>query len=221
NDTHGMTGEFARGFDGWIYCCHGFSNTSTVKSKGDSAITMSSGNTYRVKADGSRIEYVTHGQVNPFGLSFDPLGNLYSCDCHTEPIYQLLRGAYYPSFGKPDDGLGFGPEMFSNYRDSTAIAGIAYYAAANFPAAYQGSAFVGPDARGTPAPRTDWTTASIEDLVQDLGHPNLTVRIKATNQLVERGGRAGVEAVRKALAAAGQDEPGAWRRMHGLWVLER
>ena len=39
---------------------------------------MQSGNTYRMKPDGSHLEYVTHGQVNPFGLAFDPLGYLYS-----------------------------------------------------------------------------------------------------------------------------------------------
>lgn len=141
-DTHGMTGEFMWGFDGWVYCCHGFANSSTVKSKSD-AITMQSGNTYRIKPDGSRIEYFTHGQVNPFGLAFDPLGNLYSADCHTRPIYQLLKGAFYPSFGKPHDGIGFGPEMVTHDHGSTAIAGIAYYAATQFPAEYRDNIFIG------------------------------------------------------------------------------
>src|SRR5437763_96189 len=40
DDTHGMTGEFTRGFDGWIYCCHGYANTSRVKSRAATAITM-------------------------------------------------------------------------------------------------------------------------------------------------------------------------------------
>jgi putative heme-binding domain-containing protein len=142
-DTHGMTGEFTRGFDGWIYACHGFSNTSEVKGADGHAITMQSGNIYRFNPDGSRVEQITHGQVNPFGLALDPLGNLYSCDCHSRPIYQLLRGAYYPSFGKPDDGLGFGPEMMTHDHGSTAIAGITYYAADQFPPAFRGSIFVG------------------------------------------------------------------------------
>ena len=104
---------------------------------------MNSGNTYRIRPDGSHIEYFTHGQVNPYGLSFDPLGNLYSADCHTQPIYQLLRGGWYPSFGKPHDGLGFGPEMYTGYTESTAVAGIAYYAADNYPPAWRDSAYVG------------------------------------------------------------------------------
>jgi putative heme-binding domain-containing protein len=143
-DTHGMTGEFVRGFDGWIYACHGFSNTSQVKdAAGKPTITMQSGNTYRFLPGGVKMEYFTHGQVNPFGICFDPLGNLYSADCHTQPIYQLLRGAYYPSFGRPDDGLGFGPQTITQYSESTAIAGINYYAADQYPAEYRDCAFIG------------------------------------------------------------------------------
>ena len=110
-DTHGMTNNFTWGFDGWVYACHGFSNESTVKGGDERNITMQSGNVYRLRPDGSHLEYFLHGEVNPFGLAFDPLGNLYTCDCETKPIWQLLRGGYYPSFGKPDDGLGFAPTM--------------------------------------------------------------------------------------------------------------
>ncbi|HEY7157977.1 MAG TPA: PVC-type heme-binding CxxCH protein [Gemmataceae bacterium] len=303
-DTHGLTGSFTPGFDGWIYACHGFSNDSTIKAKDGSAITMNSGNTYRMKADGSHIEQFTHGQVNPFGLTFDPLGNLYSADCHTQPIYQLLRGAWYPSFGKPHDGLGFGPEMFRGYTESTAVSGIAFYAADHYPKAYQGSAFVGDvvshrvnqfaiewhgstpkgvlkrflecddpwfrpvhvqlgpdgalyvadfynriighyevrldhpgrdrssgriwrivyrgaDQQGTPAPRKDWTTAKTADLIKDLDHPNLTVRFKATSQLVERGNQPGAQATGAVHDLLSSEKASARQWMHGLWVLER
>jgi putative heme-binding domain-containing protein len=300
-DTHGLTGSFTWGFDGWVYACHGYANDSTIKAKDGSSITVNSGNTYRIKADGGHIEQFTHGQVNPYGLSFDALGNLYSADCHTQPIYQLLRGAWYPSFGKPHDGLGFGPEMYDGYTESTAVAGIAYYAADNYPPAWRDSAYVGDvishrvnqfaiewhgsspkgvlkrflesddpwfrpvhvqlgpdgalyiadfynriighyevplthpgrdrtsgriwrivyrgnDNRGTPAPRRDWTTATVADLVKDLGHPNLSVRFRAMNQLVVRGGKEGQKAVRERLES---DQAVPWQWMHGLWVLER
>jgi putative heme-binding domain-containing protein len=300
-DTHGLTGSFSWGFDGWIYAVHGFSNDSTVKAKDGSSIHMQSGNTYRMRPDGNHIEFFTHGQVNPYGLSFDPLGNLYSADCHTQPIYQLLRGAWYPSFGKPHDGLGFGPEMYAGYTESTAVAGIVYYAADHFPPAWRDSAYIGdvisrrinqfaiqwhgsspkgilkrflesddpwfrpvhiqlgPDGalyiadfynriighyevplthpgrdrtsgriwrivyrgennHGTPAPRTDWTTAAISDLVNDLGHPNLTVRMHAMNQLIERGGKDGRKMLSDLLIS---DQANPWQWMHGLWVLER
>src|SRR5262245_27796137 len=115
-DTHGLTSGFTLGFDGWVYACHGYANTSEVKGKQGGAVKMSSGNTYRFRADGSRVEQWTWGQVNPFGLSLDPWGYIYSADCHSQPIYQLIRGAYYPSFGKPHDGTGFAPEMITDYR---------------------------------------------------------------------------------------------------------
>jgi putative heme-binding domain-containing protein len=304
-DTHGMTNSFTRGFDDWIYACHGFSNSSTVRAADGSSVSMNSGNTYRFKTDGSHVEAFTRGQVNPFGLCFDPLGNLYSADCHSQPIYQLLRGGYYPSFGKPHDGLGFAPEMFTGYTDSTAIAGVVYYAADHFPPAYRDCAYIGdvvtnrlvrfqiawhgsspkasmdyflksddpwfrpvaihlgPDGAlyiadfynriighyelpldhpgrdrergriwrivykgtegaGTPSPRSDWSTATIDELVHDLGHPNLTVRMLATSQLVARGGPAVVDATGRALARSqATGMAGEWFRVHALWVLER
>ena len=105
-DTHGNQASFRRGNDGWIYATHGFNNRSRVAGKDGHEVFFPSGNTYRFRMDGARIEHWTHGQVNPFGLTFDAMGNLYSADCHSSPIYQLLRGGYYPSFGAPDDGLG-------------------------------------------------------------------------------------------------------------------
>lgn len=142
-DTHGMASSFTPWLDGWIYCTHGFSNTSEVRGADGQNIRMNSGNTFRIRSDGSRVEQVTHGQVNPFGLCFDPLGNLYSADCHTLPIYQLLRGAWYPSFGKPHDGLGFGPTMINHNHGSTGIGGVVYYAAEHFPPEYRDTVFIG------------------------------------------------------------------------------
>ena len=142
-DTHGLTSAFRRGYDGWIYADHGFNNNSTLRATDGSSITMNSGNTYRFQPDGSRVEQFSWGQVNPFGLMFDPLGDLWSADCHSQPVYQLLRGAYYPSFGKPHDGLGFAPNICEHSHGSTAIAGLVYYAATNFPAEYRNNTFIG------------------------------------------------------------------------------
>ncbi len=142
-DTHGLTSNFRRGFDGWLYADHGYNNNSTLTATDGSTIKMNSGNCYRFKIDGSRVEQHSWGQVNPFGLMFDPLGDLWSADCHSAPVYVLLRGAYYPSFGKPHDGLGFGPAICAHSHGSTAIVGMVYYAAENFPAEYRGHTFIG------------------------------------------------------------------------------
>lgn len=142
-DTHGLTSSFRRGYDGWIYADHGFNNDSTLVARDGSKIILSSGNTYRFLPDGSHVEQFTWGQVNPFGLMFDPLGDLWSADCHSSPVYLLLRGGYYPSFGKPHDGLGFAPGICAHTHGSTAIAGIVFYAATNFPPEFRGNTFVG------------------------------------------------------------------------------
>ena len=128
-----MNGSFTRFLDGWIYANHGYTNDDTVSGTDGWKIHMQSGNTYRMRTDGSHLEYFSHGRVNPFGMCFDPLGNMFVTDCETMPIYLHLRGAYYPSFGKPDDGLGFGPIMIDHMHGSSAIAGIVYYAADQFP----------------------------------------------------------------------------------------
>ncbi len=125
-DTHGMCSSFRLGLDGWVYATHGFNNTSKFKAKDGSTLDLHSGNVFRFKPDGSRVELWTQGQVNPFGLCWDRFGNLYSADCHSSPIYQLIRGACYPSFGKPHDGLGFAPVMCEHSHGSTGICGIVY-----------------------------------------------------------------------------------------------
>ena len=125
-DTHGMCSSFRLGLDGWIYATHGFSNTSTFKRKDGSILELQSGNVFRFRPDGSAVELWSAGQVNPFGLCWDRYNNLYSADCHSSPVYQLIRGAHYPSFGKPHDGLGFAPVMCQHTHGSTGICGIVY-----------------------------------------------------------------------------------------------
>jgi putative membrane-bound dehydrogenase-like protein len=138
-DTHGMSNSYTRWIDGWIYGLHGFANTSHVKDGSGRVTTMRSGNSYRFKEDGSRFEHWTWGQTNPFGLTFDPLGNLYSADCHSQPLYQLLRGASYPGLGpeRRDDSLPFGPQMIFHDHGSTGICGPAFYAADQFPPGFR------------------------------------------------------------------------------------
>jgi glucose/arabinose dehydrogenase len=144
-DTHGDQNAFRLGPDGWVYACHGFRNASKIKLRGEGPVVleMQSGNTYRFKPDGSAIEQITWGQVNPFGMCFDARGDLFTADCHSKPITMLLRSGYYDSFGKPHDGLGFAPLTTSNDHGSTGIAGVVSYSGSQFPQEYTGSLFVG------------------------------------------------------------------------------
>jgi putative heme-binding domain-containing protein len=142
-DTHGMYNSYTLMPDGWVYACHGFNNDSTVKGKDGHEVKMQSGHTFRFKPDGSRIEVWTRGQVNPFGMAVDPWFNLYTADCHSKPITQLIPGAYYDSFGKPHDGLGFAPHVTSHPHKSTGLCGLTWYDADHFPKEYLGCMFLG------------------------------------------------------------------------------
>lgn len=125
-DTHGLVNALRDGGDGWIYACHGFSNQSRVAGHDGHVVELTSGNTFRFRPDGSRVELVTRGQVNPFGMAEDSWGYRFSADCHSKPITQLISGGCYPSFGRPHDGLGFLPPMMDHLHGSTAISGIVY-----------------------------------------------------------------------------------------------
>jgi len=160
-DAHGMCNSFTRGFDGWIYACHGFRNTSKIALPGGGELVLNSGNTIRFRPDGSAMEQFTWGQVNPFGMAFDPWGDLYNADCHSYPITLLLRGAYYESFGKPHDGLGYGPVMINHNHGSTGICGVAIYDATQFPEDYRNCIYICNPVNGqVHRDKTIWTGSS-------------------------------------------------------------
>ena len=115
HDTHGMTGEFTRGFDGWIYACHGFSNTSEVRARdGKQRDHHALGQHLSLQARrlARRAMDARPGQSVRPGLR--SAGNLYSADCHTPADLPAAARRLVPSFGKPHDGLGFGPEMMTH-----------------------------------------------------------------------------------------------------------
>jgi len=303
DDTHGMVNSLLRSYDGWIHAGHGFSNRSTVAGTDGDSIRMTSGNTFRFRDDGTRVEQLTWGRVNPFGMFVDRFGYFYSSDSHTKPIYQPIRGAEYPHFGRLPSGIGWGPQMMEHLHGSTAIAGVVLYEADHFPAAYRDNFFggnvvtnrinrnvlrwhgsspeaveqpdfvvsddpnfrpvdieLGPDGAlyvadfynpiighyefplddprrdrrsgriwrivytgsdaGSPArmPRRDWTRATAPELIADLAHANVNVRLLALNELVDRGGRDVIAAVRRTVDRRSAKPE---QRANGLWILSR
>lgn len=142
-DTHGMVNNLIRSYDGWIHACHGYANNSTVAGKDGDSIHMNSGNTFRFREDGSRVEATTYGRINPFGYAYDEWGYLYSLDCHTKPIYQLIHGAQYPSQGSKEPTIGWAPIMMSYEFGSTANSGLVYYTGEQFPKEFQNNFYSG------------------------------------------------------------------------------
>lgn len=162
-DTHGMSSNYWLWYDGWIYGTHGFANVSEVTDRNGRKVTLSSGNTYRFRPDGTRFEIYAHGQTNPYGLAFDPRGEVYTADSHSKPVYLLQPGGYYEGIGSwnEHDGLGFAPAITADSHGSSAIAGIAHYAASHFPAEFRDNLFNGnPVTRRVNRTRLDWRGSS-------------------------------------------------------------
>src|SRR5256885_6217009 len=61
--------------------------------------------------------------------------------------------------------------------------------------------YTGKDNKPTAAPRSDWSKASSAELIDDLRHPNLTVRLMATNVLAARRAEKAPPLLRKGLAS--------------------
>lgn len=142
-DTHGMINNLIRGFDGWMHASHGYANTSVVAGTDGDSVRMYSGNTFRFRLDGSRVEKTTDGRINPFGSAYDEMGYHYSADCHTLPIYQLIWGGNYEQWGKEVPNMGFAPTMMDYGLNSTALSGLVYYTDNQFPDEYQNSFYSG------------------------------------------------------------------------------
>lgn len=160
-DTHGMSSSYWLWLDGWVYGTHGFNNRSVIVDRAGRTVTIESGNTYRFRPDGSSFEVYAHGQTNPFGLTFDARGHVYTADSHSKPVYLLVPGGFYEGIRKEHDGLGFAPAITSDDHGSSAIAGLAHYAATHFPAEFRGNLFNGnPVTRRINRARLDWRGSS-------------------------------------------------------------
>ena len=70
-------------------------------------------------------------------MCLDSFGNFYTADCHSSPIYQLIRDAYYPSFGKPHDGMGFAPTVIRHTHNSSGLCGIVFNQDNHWPAEFR------------------------------------------------------------------------------------
>jgi len=140
-DTHGMTSSFTIGYDGWLYACHGYLNDSVLKGSDGQELRMNSGNTYRMRLDGSHCEINTRGQVNPFGLAWTASATCIpptaiacrSRNCCTERIIKVSANRATASASPAHEQLR---------HHSTALCGLVSYDADQFPAEYRDRMFM-------------------------------------------------------------------------------
>ena len=78
--------------------------------------------------------------------------------------------------------------------------------------------YQGRDAAPSRTPRTSWASAVMEDLLVDLGDPNLAVRLLAANEIVDRADTRRTDAVRNLLQSPSAK---AEQKSQAIWILQR
>jgi glucose/arabinose dehydrogenase len=104
----------------------------------------------RFKPDGSSFEVFAKGLRNPYGIGFDKDGNLFATDNGPDSppgpdeLDQIVQGGDYgfPNvFGTPPPGSGTIPPVV-NLQTHSSSDGFTFYYGSQFPADYQGNAFI-------------------------------------------------------------------------------
>src|SRR6185312_4381779 len=77
--------------------------------------------------------------------------------------------------------------------------------------------YKGTDAAPAPTKKFDLTRASVQDMVDDLASPNMTIRMLAMNRLADIVGQPAIAPLKKVMA----ESSNIWQKIHGMWVLYR
>jgi hypothetical protein len=103
----------------------------------------------------------SNGRTDPFRPGLQSARRRLHGRVPSKPVYLVLPGGYYEGIGKEHDGLGLAPAITTDDHGSSAIPGIAYYAADRFPAECRGNLFNGnPVTRRINRDRLDWRGSS-------------------------------------------------------------
>lgn len=143
DDTHELPNSFTWGVDGWLYGLQGHVNLSNVRDKQGNVTAIHSGNTYRMKPDGSTIVVFAPGMSNPWGLAFDDRYNLFATDCESRPLWQIVEGFAYQGFNQPKAPAGYAPNITEDNHGASGFAGLVYFDAETFPPEYRNQLYLG------------------------------------------------------------------------------
>jgi len=147
-DRHELLNGFTWGPDGWLYLTHGVFTRSKVKDPNDpndNGVTMDAA-VARYDPRTKKFEVFADGTSNPWGVDFDRAGNAFVSACVIPHFFHMAPGGLYlRQGGQPAYPYGYGllPSIvdFQHYR--AAHAGVDIYQGNQFPAAWQGLAFLG------------------------------------------------------------------------------
>jgi len=121
-DSHETLNTFTWGPDGWLYGTHGVFTHSKVGKPGtpDKDRTPINAGVWRYHPINRKFEVFAQGTSNPWGIAFDPHGQLFETACVIPHLYHVIQGARY----ERQAGSHFNPYT---YEDIKTIADHRHY----------------------------------------------------------------------------------------------
>ncbi|MEZ6101366.1 MAG: DUF6807 family protein [Pirellulaceae bacterium] len=160
-DRHETLNSLLWGPDGWLYGCQGFATPSQVGTPAgdgkynpveqfpesfafaDKPVDIDGG-IWRYHPHKRRFEVVAHGFSNPWGLDYDPYGQMFISACVIPHLWHVIPGGIYHRQG----GSHFNPYVYddiktiADHRHRSAHGGARVYASDAFPEQYRGRIFM-------------------------------------------------------------------------------
>jgi putative membrane-bound dehydrogenase-like protein len=101
---HNVFNSLTWGPDGWLYGCNGILSNSKVGLPGtpeNARVSINCG-VWRYHPIKQIVEAVFHGSTNPWGLSFDRVGQMFMTNCVIQHAWQVIPGGHSRRmFGQP------------------------------------------------------------------------------------------------------------------------
>ena len=147
-DRHELLNGFTWGPDGWLYLTHGVFTHSKVKDPtdpNDTGVVIDAA-VGRYHPTTKRFEVFADGTSNPWGVDFDKHGNAFVSACVIPHFFHMApAGLYQRQGGQPVYPYAYGllPSIVDYLHYRAAHAGVDIYQGSQFPARWQGLAFLG------------------------------------------------------------------------------
>jgi glucose/arabinose dehydrogenase len=135
-DTHELPNSLTWGPDGWLYGLNGVFNHSHVKHQGkDHKFTCA---VFRIHPRTRQFELFAEGTSNPWGIAWNPHGDLFLSACVIDHLWHITESGYYHRQGGPYPPFTWKIESIVNYKHQmAAYCGIHYLDSDAYPEAYR------------------------------------------------------------------------------------
>ncbi len=142
DDTHELPSGLTFGPDGWLYGLNGVFNPSVIKHQGkEHRFTCA---LWRLHPRTREFELFSEGTSNPYGVTFDTLGNAFISACVIDHLWHLAEKGYYHRQGGPYPPHTWKLESIVRHKhQKAAYCGIHWYDSDAYPAEFRNKLYMG------------------------------------------------------------------------------